>query len=99
MLLQRIEFARTKSDAVAKLDGSYKPDKERKKKGEAARGEGGGGLREMGWAKQGSPRPQETAGHSRAGQRRGGEKVGAGMAREKQHVVVGGGRQWCREWR
>jgi len=37
--LQRIEFARTKSDAVAKLDGSYKPDKERKKKGEAARGE------------------------------------------------------------
>lgn len=33
----RIEFARTKSDAVAKLDGSYKPDKERKKKGEAAR--------------------------------------------------------------
>lgn len=36
---QRIEFARTKSDAVAKLDGSYKPDKERKKKGEAARGE------------------------------------------------------------
>jgi hypothetical protein len=37
--LQRIEFARTKSDAVAKLDGSYKPDKDRKKKGEAARGE------------------------------------------------------------
>lgn len=33
----RIEFARTKSDAVAKLDGSYKPDKDRKKKGEAAR--------------------------------------------------------------
>lgn len=33
----RIEFARTKSDAVSKLDGSYKPDKERKKKGEAAR--------------------------------------------------------------
>jgi hypothetical protein len=36
--LQRIQFARTKSDAVAKLDGSYKPDKERSKKREAARG-------------------------------------------------------------
>jgi hypothetical protein len=36
--LQRIQFARTKSDAVAKLDGSYKPDKERSKKSAAARG-------------------------------------------------------------
>jgi hypothetical protein len=38
--LQRIQFARTKSDAVAKLDGSYKPDKERSKKSAAARGAG-----------------------------------------------------------
>jgi hypothetical protein len=38
LLAQRIQFARTKSDAVAKLDGSYKPDKERSKKREAARG-------------------------------------------------------------
>jgi hypothetical protein len=37
--IQRIEFARTKSDAIAKLDGSYKPDKERSKKSAAARGE------------------------------------------------------------
>ncbi|KAF6262296.1 hypothetical protein COO60DRAFT_1497304 [Scenedesmus sp. NREL 46B-D3] len=33
----RIQFARSKSDAVAKLDGSYKPDKERSKKSAAAR--------------------------------------------------------------
>jgi hypothetical protein len=42
LLAQRIQFARTKSDAVAKLDGSYKPDKERSKKREAARGACGG---------------------------------------------------------
>lgn len=33
----RISFARSKSDAVAKLDGSFKPDKERSKKSQAAR--------------------------------------------------------------
>lgn len=33
----RIQFARTKSDAVAKLDGTYKPDKERSKKSKEAR--------------------------------------------------------------
>ncbi|WIA35084.1 hypothetical protein OEZ86_003570 [Tetradesmus obliquus] len=33
----RIQFARSKSDAVAKLDGSYKPDKERSRKSAAAR--------------------------------------------------------------
>eukprot|EP00878_Enallax_costatus_P001633 GHUV01001785.1.p1 GENE.GHUV01001785.1~~GHUV01001785.1.p1 ORF type:complete len:219 (+),score=52.96 GHUV01001785.1:228-884(+) len=33
----RIQFARTKSDAVARLDGTYKPDKERSKKSQAAR--------------------------------------------------------------
>ena len=37
---QRIQFARTKSDAISKLDGSYKPSKsERSKKNAAARGE------------------------------------------------------------
>jgi hypothetical protein len=36
---QRIQFARTKSDAVAKIDGSYKPSKnERSKKNAVARG-------------------------------------------------------------
>lgn len=36
---QRISFAKTKSDAVAKVDGSYKPSKsERSKKNAAARG-------------------------------------------------------------
>ncbi len=36
---QRIQFARTKSDAISKLDGSYKPSKtERSKKNAAARG-------------------------------------------------------------
>jgi len=33
----RLSYAKTKSDAVAKLDGSYKPDKERSKKNAAAR--------------------------------------------------------------
>jgi len=37
---QRIEYARGKSDAVAKMDGSFKPDKDRAKKNAAARGEG-----------------------------------------------------------
>lgn len=37
--LQRIEYARGKSDAVAKLDGSYRPDKDRGKKNAVARGE------------------------------------------------------------
>lgn len=37
---QKIQYAKTKSDAIAKLDGSYKPDKkkDRAKKNEAARG-------------------------------------------------------------
>jgi hypothetical protein len=38
-VLQRISYAKSKSDAVAKLDGTYKPDKERSKKNAAARGE------------------------------------------------------------
>lgn len=38
-LPQRIAFAKTKSDAVAKVDGSFKPSKsERSKKNAAARG-------------------------------------------------------------
>ena len=38
---QRIQFARTKSDAVSKIDGTYKPSKtERSKKNAAARGAG-----------------------------------------------------------
>lgn len=37
--LQRLQFARSKSDAVSKLDGSFKPSKtERSKKNAAARG-------------------------------------------------------------
>lgn len=34
-----MSFAKGKSDAVAKLDGSYKLDKERSRKSAAARGE------------------------------------------------------------
>ena len=38
--LQRIQYAKTKSDAVAKLEGSFKPrdKRERQKKNEVARG-------------------------------------------------------------
>jgi U2 small nuclear ribonucleoprotein B'' len=37
--LQKVEYAKTKSDAVAKLEGSYKPDKkERSQKNAAVRG-------------------------------------------------------------
>jgi hypothetical protein len=37
-VLQKLSYAKTKSDAVAKLEGTYKPDKERSKKNAAARG-------------------------------------------------------------
>jgi hypothetical protein len=40
---QRIEYARGKSDAIAKLEGSYRPDKDRSKKNAVARGEGQNG--------------------------------------------------------
>lgn len=41
-LPQRITYAKTKSDAVAKVDGTYKPDKKsRAQKNAAARGKGG----------------------------------------------------------